>query len=39
MMTQLVILSKHVMGGGQKSLNAVGNASDMPFDGMPYDGG
>lgn len=39
MMTQLDILAKHVMGGGQKTTSVVGSANDMPLDGVPYDGG
>lgn len=38
-MNQLDLLTTHVMGGGRESVNAIASASDMPFDGEPYDVG
>lgn len=36
-MTQLDPLTKHIMGGGHKSVNVVGCASSLPFDDVPYE--
>lgn len=38
-MTQLDLLMKHMMGCGQKSVNVVGSASDMTFNGVDFDVG
>lgn len=38
-MNQLNLLIMHVIGSGRESVNAIASASDMPFDGEPYDVG
>lgn len=39
MLTQLDLLTKHIMGGNQKSVNAIGVSVDVVCDNVPYEGG
>lgn len=37
-LTQLDLLTKHVMGENQKNINAIGTSGDSIYDNVPYEG-